>query len=168
MTSWTKRTNRPKDAGIVGLGWWGQHILRQTTGSEIVRIVRAVGSRDEHRARADKHGVAFTTDFARILADRSIDLVILATPHAEHARQIEMAAQAGKHVFCEKPVGLSVDEVRRSMNACRAAGVRLGVGHERRFEPAMEELRTLVVDGFFGTIMHVRSEERRVGKECRL
>ncbi|WP_426435470.1 Gfo/Idh/MocA family protein [Bradyrhizobium genosp. P] len=158
MTSWTKRTNGPKHAAIVGLGWWGQHILRQTTGSEIVRVVRAVGSRDEHRARAEKYGVTFTTDFAGVLADRSIDLVILATPHAEHARQIEMAARAGKHVFCEKPVGLSVEEVRRSMNACRAAGIRLGVGHERRFEPAMEELRKLVVDGSFGTIMHVEAE----------
>ncbi|MCA6109394.1 Gfo/Idh/MocA family protein [Bradyrhizobium cenepequi] len=69
-----------------------------------------------------------------------------------------MVARPGKHVFCEKPVGLSVDEVRRSMDACRAAGVRLGVGHERRFEPAMEELRKLVVDGSFGTIMHVEAE----------
>ena len=148
---------RPKNAAIVGLGWWGQHILRQMIDSEIVRVVQAVGSREEHRAQADNYGMAFTTDFARVLADPSIDLVILATPHAQHARQIEAVARAGKHVFCEKPVGLSVDEVRRSLDACRVAGVRLGVGHERRFEPAMEELRKLLVDGVFGTIMHVEA-----------
>jgi predicted dehydrogenase len=149
--------NRPKNAAIVGLGWWGQHILRQMIGSDVVRIVYAVGSREEHRAHADKFDVAFTTDFGRVLGEVSIDFVILATPHAQHGRQIEAVAGAGKHVFCEKPVGLSVEEVSKSLEACRLAGVRLGIGHERRFEPAIEELRRLLVDGSLGTIMHVEA-----------
>jgi predicted dehydrogenase len=101
--------------------------------------------------------VAFTTDFARVLGEVSIDFVILATPHAQHGRQIEAVAGAGKHVFCEKPVGLSVEEVSKSLRACRVAGVRFGVGHERRFEPAVEELRRLLVDGSLGTVMHVEA-----------
>lgn len=156
MSSSTTRI-RPKSAAIVGLGWWGQHILRQMIGSDVIRIVHAVGSREEHRAHADKFDVAFTSDFARVLADASIDFVILATPHAQHGRQIEAVAGAGKHVFCEKPVGLSVEEVSKSLEACRVAGVRFGVGHERRFEPAMEELRRLLVDGSLGTVMHVEA-----------
>jgi predicted dehydrogenase len=83
--------------------------------------------------------------------------VILATPHAEHGRQIQAVARAGKHVFCEKPVGLSVEEVSKSLEACRVADVRFGVGHERRFEPAVEELRRLLIDGSLGTIMHVEA-----------
>lgn len=156
MSSSTTRI-RPKNAAIVGLGWWGQHILRQMIGSDIVRIVYAVGSREEHRAHADNFDVAFTTDFSRVLGDVSIDFVILATPHAQHGRQIEAVARAGKHVFCEKPVGLSVEEVSKSLEACRVAGVRFGVGHERRFEPAMEELRRLLIGGSLGTIMHVEA-----------
>jgi predicted dehydrogenase len=156
MSSSTTRI-RPKSAAIVGLGWWGQHILRQMIGSDIVRIVCAVGSREEHRAHADKFDVAFTTDFAHVLGGASIDFVILATPHAQHGRQIEAVARAGKHVFCEKPVGLSVEEVSKSLEACRVAGVRFGVGHERRFEPAMEELRRLLIGGSLGTIMHVEA-----------
>jgi predicted dehydrogenase len=156
VSSSTARTRATK-AAIVGLGWWGQHILRQTIGSEVIHIVQAVGSRDEQRALAGKYGADFTTDLARVLADPSIDLVILATPHSLHARQIETVAHAGKHVFCEKPIGLDVTEVRRALDACRATGVRLGVGHERRFEPAMDELRKLLADGFFGTIMHVEA-----------
>ena len=156
MSSSTTRI-RPKNAAIVGLGWWGQHILRQMIGSDIVRIVYAVGSREEHRAHADNFDVAFTTDFSRVLGDVSIDFVILATPHAQHGRQIEAVARAGKHVFCEKPVGLSVGEVSKSLEACRVAGVRFGVGHERRFEPAVEELRRLLIDGSLGTIMHVEA-----------
>jgi predicted dehydrogenase len=82
---------------------------------------------------------------------------ILATPHAQHGRQIEAVARAGKHVFCEKPVGLSVEEVSKSLEACRVADVRFGVGHERRFEPAVEELRRLLIDGSLGTIKHVEA-----------
>jgi predicted dehydrogenase len=125
--------------------------------SKVVRITQAVGSREEHRVLADQHGVGFTTSFEGILADPSIDFVILTTPHALHAPQINAVARAGKHMFCEKPVGLSVKEVRQSLEACRTAGVRLGVGHERRFEPAVDELRKLLKSGWFGTIMHVEA-----------
>lgn len=146
-----------KRAAIIGLGWWGQHILRQLRGSTVIRISRAAGHREAHRRIAGEHGVDFTTQFEEVLADPSIDLVILATPHALHSAQILAAAQAQKHVFCEKPIGLTVDEVRRSLEACRSAGVRLGVGHERRFEPAMSDLRALHKNDSFGTIMHVEA-----------
>jgi predicted dehydrogenase len=144
-------------AAIVGLGWWGQHILGQLRDSEIVRITRAVGRRTAHQSIAADHNVGFTTEFEQVLADPSIDLIILATPHALHAAQIVAAAAARKHVFCEKPIGLTVDDALRSLDACRVAGVRLGVGHERRFEPAMDELRQLVMTGSLGTIMHVEA-----------
>jgi predicted dehydrogenase len=144
-------------AAIVGLGWWGQQILRHLRGSDVIRIAQAVGHREAHRAIADQHGIGFTREFDQVLSDHSIDLIILATPHALHSAQIAAAARAGKHVFCEKPIGLTVEEVRRSLDACLAAGVRLGVGHERRFEPAMDELRQLFKKGSFGTIMHVEA-----------
>lgn len=142
-------------AAIVGLGWWGQHILHQLRGSDVIRVAQAVGHRETHRSIVDEHGIGFTTEFEQVLANRSIDLIILATPHALHSAQIAAAAWAGKHVFCEKPIGLTVAEVRRSLDACRTAGIRLGVGHERRFEPAIDELRQLVKQRSFGTIMHV-------------
>ena len=59
MSSSTTRI-RPKNAAIVGLGWWGQHILRQMSGSNVVRMVYAVGSREEHRAHADNCGTSHT------------------------------------------------------------------------------------------------------------
>ena len=71
-------------AAIVGLGWWGQHILHQLRGSDVIRVAQAVGHRQTHRSIADEHGIGFTTEFERVLADRSIDLIILATPHALH------------------------------------------------------------------------------------
>ena len=67
------------------------------------------------------------------------------------------AAAAGKHVFCEKPLALTRADAERSVAACREAGLVLGIGHERRFEPAIEEARRLVWEGALGTLMHVEA-----------
>jgi predicted dehydrogenase len=157
LRSFTRGSKEVQRAAIVGLGLWGQHILRQLRGSDVIRITHAVGHREAHRSIATEHGADFTMQFEDVLANQSIDLIILVTPHALHSAQIAAAARAYKHVFCEKPIGLTVAEVHRSLEACRTAGVRLGVGHERRFEPAMNEIRELVKKGSFGTIMHVEA-----------
>ena len=144
-------------AAIVGLGWWGVHIIRQLQGSEVLRITTAVGRRAAQKQVADQFNLAFTTSIDEVLSSPQIHLVILATPHALHADQIARAAKAGKHVFCEKPLTLDARAAREAVDACNAAGVRLGVGHERRFEPAMAELKTVLAQGELGTVMHVEA-----------
>ena len=74
-----------------------------------------------------------------------------------HEEQIVAAARAGKHVFCEKPLALTRASAERSVSACNAADVVLGVGHERRFEPAMVEIKRMIDDGELGTILHAES-----------
>jgi predicted dehydrogenase len=142
------------NAAIVGLGWWGKHLLRQMEGSNALRFTAAVGSRESHREAADAFGVRFTTDLDSVLNDHSIELVVLTTPHALHAQQVIKAAGRGKHIFCEKPLALTVDDAIKCATACEKAGVRLGLGHERRFESAMVEVRTLISRGDLGTIVH--------------
>lgn len=142
------------NAAIVGLGWWGKHLLKQMQDSEVLRFTAAVGSRESHRAVADEWGVPFTTDFERVLQDDQIDVVVLTTPHALHAQQVLKAAEYGKHVFCEKPLALTVADAVECVRACERAGVRLGLGHERRFENAMKELGRLVKRGELGRIVH--------------
>ncbi len=68
---------------------------------------------------------------------------MLCTPHRLHAEQIVAAAAAGRHVFCEKPLTTSGQEARAAIAAVREAGVQLGIGHERRFEPAVQRLREM-------------------------
>ena len=145
------------NAAVVGLGWWGQHIIRRMKGSDVLRIATAVETNPDREAFAREHGVAFASDLAEVLADPAIDAVILATPHRMHTGQVLAAAAAGKHVFCEKPLALSRADAERSVAACRDAGVKLGIGHERRFEPAIVELRRLVREGALGTIMHAEA-----------
>jgi predicted dehydrogenase len=79
--------------------------------------------------------------------------VILCSPHKHHAAQIVAAAKAGKHVFCEKPLCTSAREMEAVAQAVTAAGVQLGIGHERRFEPGIIDLRQRLAAGEFGTAL---------------
>ena len=139
---------------IVGLGWWGKVIVERMAGSTKVKIVSAVElDRAPHESFLKKFDLNFVT-FDDALRDSSIDAIILATPHLYHAKQIIAAAAAGKHVFCENPLALNLQDAERCVEACRRAGVQLGIGHERRFEPAFLKLRNLVSAGELGTILH--------------
>lgn len=88
---------------------------------------------------------------------RGVDAVILCTPQDMHTGQMLAAARAGKHVFCGKPLAMTRADAEASVAACRAAGVMLGVGHERRFEPAMRRLREMLRAGRLGTILHLEA-----------
>lgn len=145
-------------AAVAGLGWWGKHIVRRLGGSEVVRITTAVETNPALAAFAAEHGLAYRSSLDDVLADPEIDAVILATPHSMHTSQVLAAAAAGKHVFCEKPLALTRADAERSVAACRAAGVVLGIGHERRYEPGMVEVERLVREGDLGTIMHVEAD----------
>ena len=98
-----------------------------------------------------------TANIEDVLGDPDAQAVVLATPHSLHESQIVQSAAAGKHVFCEKPLALSRASAERAIRACRSAGVVLGVGHERRFEPAMLEIKRMIDDGELGTVLHVES-----------
>ena len=146
------------DAALVGLGWWGQRILDSLGNSERMRVVRAVDQNPRtFDALRDDPQLALSTELQHALDDARVEAVILATPHSLHVEQTEACAAAGKHVFVEKPLALSRDGARRAIDACERAGVQLGVGHERRFEPAMTEIETLIANGALGTVMHVEA-----------
>lgn len=144
-------------AAVIGLGWWGQHMVRRNAGSAHIRIATAVDSNRERSAFAHEHGLRFAGSLEEALADPGIDAVILCTPHSLHTAQLRACAQARKHVFCEKPLALTRAEAERSVAACREAGVQLGIGHERRYEPAIVEVRRLLNEGVLGTVMHAEA-----------
>ncbi len=132
-------------AAIVGLGWWGKHIVNSLGKSEKIEIVRAVDtSVDAMRGFADQNQLVSSSDLQDALDDGAVELIILATPHSLHEEQIVRVAAAGKHVFCEKPLCLTAASAKRAIDACAAAGVLLGIGHERRFEPAMVEIERMI------------------------
>ena len=147
------------DAAIVGLGRWGKTLVEAVQGkSEALRFTRAV-SRDPQRLRdfAGRHGLEVVGALESVLADPTIDAVVIATPHSLHCQQIIAAAAAGKAVFCEKPLTLKKNEGARAIEACRAAGVVLGVGTDKRFHPSLRELIRLARGGELGRILHLEA-----------
>jgi predicted dehydrogenase len=90
-----------------------------------------------------------------MLEDPAIQAVVLATPHSQHCDQICKAANAGKHVFVEKPLALTFDEARRAIDTCNNQGVTLAVGFNRRFLPAFQELYNAQTAGTLGAPLHI-------------
>jgi predicted dehydrogenase len=145
------------NAAIIGLGWWGRTITALLQRSDKLRLVRAIDIDAAARDWAAREGLAVGATLDDALADPTVSAVILCTPHSLHGAQIARAAAAGKHVFCEKPLALRRADALAALAACRAARVVLGVGHERRFEPPMLELKRLVRAGELGTLLQIEA-----------
>lgn len=144
------------NAAVIGLGWWGQRLVKSAKGSGLIRFSRGVTLEPElARDFAAQHGLAIGTSFEEVLADPAIQAVVLATPHTLHRAQVEAAAAAGKHVYCEKPFALSRADAQAMLDACARAGVTIAVGHHFRLMPSMKALRREVASGALGAIMHV-------------
>lgn len=99
-----------------------------------------------------------TTDFEALCADPNVDAVVIATPNFTHRDIALAAARNGKHVMCEKPLGLNADEVRQMYHACRDAGVVHMTAFTYRFAPSMRYMRHLATSGALGELRHFRSQ----------
>jgi myo-inositol 2-dehydrogenase/D-chiro-inositol 1-dehydrogenase len=102
-------------------------------------------------------------DVARLWEDPSVDAVVIATPARSHADLVVAAAAAGKHVFCEKPMAVTLPDADRAVDAVRSAGVVLQVGFNRRFAADWRAARALLDDGTLGTPRLLRSLTRDPG-----
>jgi predicted dehydrogenase len=100
-------------------------------------------------------GLQEVPTYEALLNDPAIDAVVLATPHSGHPREIAMAVEARRPVFCEKPLALTRADAARAVRACEAADLPLALGHNRRFLPAYTEMQRLIASGTLGTPLHV-------------
>ncbi len=137
-------------AAVIGLGWWGQTILGLLASSAVIRPVLGVDPLAPARAAAAAFGIETSSHFDDALAHPDVQAVIICTPQQHHADQIAAAARSGRHVFCEKPLCTTSADAERAIAAIRSAGVQLGIGHERRFEPAVIAMRQRFAAGEFG------------------
>jgi predicted dehydrogenase len=150
---------RPVGVALVGMGWWGKKMLNVLAAAPSdIRVVRAVEPNLETaRALCAEKGVALTADYVDALSDPDVEAVVLATPHALHGAQIEAAVAAGKHTFCEKPLALTKAGAEKAVRLCRDAGLVLGMGHERRWEPPVAELLARADAGDLGRIHQIEA-----------
>jgi predicted dehydrogenase len=136
---------------VVGLGWWGRVIAPLLRSSEKLQLVLGVDP------VATGFDFPVVKRYEEALAHPGVNAVVLCTPHSLHTDQIVAAARAKKHVFCEKPLSLSRREVLRAVEACNENRVALAVGHEKRFEPPIQELMRMVKAGELGTPLQIEA-----------
>jgi len=142
--------------GIIGLGWWGKQIVTCLTESPRFKVVAGCDiDRKMVAPFAATHKFELTDNYQALLKRSDLDAIAVVTPHALHEEMAVAAYAAGKQVFCEKPLALTTASAERILAACAKAGGVLGIGHERRYEPAMEEMRRLFESGALGRILHM-------------
>jgi predicted dehydrogenase len=152
--------------GVIGFGWLGQahsrSLLRIPTlfaerdfDTELVVCGDTLPERRDDAVRS--FGFARSTeDWRAVVEDPAVDVVFIAAPNMLHVELVEAAAAAGKHVFCEKPVGGTPEQTVRAEKAARDAGVISGVGYNYRWAPLVRYARQLIADGTLGEITNYR------------
>lgn len=119
-----------------------------------------VCSRDQQRAEAFAHKHHARAAYSRLgdlLADSRVDGVFVASPNALHAEHVIQAAEAGKHVLCEKPLARTPDECERVVREAEQRGLVAATGFNYRFYPSMRKARELLDSGMIGELDHIRS-----------
>ena len=145
------------ELALVGLGRWGRVLIESVQSTSPRVRFRAVVTREPVRSAdyARDRGLELLDDIAAALADPRVAGIVLASPHSMHAAQAEHVIAAGKHLFVEKPFALTLSDARRVVAAGKRAGVVVAAGHNRRFLPAMMELKRLVARGGLGQVLHL-------------
>jgi predicted dehydrogenase len=145
-------------AAVYGLGRWGNRLVESVQASEKIRIVKAISREPgKHKEFSQKTGIKVVSSYGRVLKDPEIDAVVLPTPHSLHMKQIIQAAKAGKHVFVEKPITLTRKSAEKAIEATRAAGVTLGIGLNRRYQPSFLEMMSRIRAGQIGDVLHIEA-----------
>lgn len=149
----------PVRIALVGLGWWGKKMLSVLQAApDAITVVRAVEpNRSSVAGLCAEKEIALSADYEDALNDPAVEAVVLATPHSLHGMQIEEAARADKHVFCEKPLSLTKAGAEQSVQLCAERGLILGMGHERRWEPPVATLLARADAGELGRIHQIEA-----------
>src|SRR5215813_12885550 len=166
--------SNPKPAGVrklrvavIGIGWWSDVLADAVQRSATMEIAACyTRSDDKRRAFATKYGCRAAASYEEILADREIEAIINTTPNNVHLATTRMAAEAGKHVFLDKPIANSVAEGREIARVCAAAGVVLALGYQRRRENHFRWIKAEIDAGRFGRLVQAECNisRDRLGK----
>ncbi|RME86054.1 MAG: inositol 2-dehydrogenase [Caldilineae bacterium] len=149
--------------GLIGAGrigrLHGEHLAYRIPEVNLLAVSDIIFEAAE-RLAADFDVPNAYQDYRRILDDPAIDAVVICSSTDTHAQMIRESAEAGKHIFCEKPIHLDLAEIDKALAAVEEAGVKLQVGFNRRFDPSFKRARDLVASGKIGDPHVVRITSR--------
>ena len=134
--------------GIIGCGKFAlaQHLPNCVAGNN-VELWHCSSRSEEGRKYAEEFGAKkITADYRDLLNDPQVDMVILSVPHEWHMFYLEEAIKSGKHVLCEKPMTMTMDEAYKVIKMARGKGIKLCVDYNRRFSPAMIDMKKAYQD----------------------
>ncbi|HPS55147.1 MAG TPA: Gfo/Idh/MocA family oxidoreductase [Sedimentisphaerales bacterium] len=146
--------------GLVGLGWmgsWHGRNVLANNNAELIAVADANQSGISAFFKANNFECKSFNDYSRFL-ESNIDAVIIATPNAMHAQMCIEAAKKGKHIFCEKPMALNLEDSKRVREAVHKAKVKYLIGYHRRFNPLYSYVKDIVNEGKMGKVFAVESD----------
>jgi predicted dehydrogenase len=149
------------------MGWWSDVLADAITRSGRLQIVSCfTRSDDKRRAFAANYGCEAASSYEAMLADRRIEAIVNTTPNNAHLETTRAAAEAGKHVFLDKPIANTIADARALTAACRRAGVVLALGYQRRRETHFRWIRQRIDAGEFGRLVNAEANisRDRLGK----
>jgi predicted dehydrogenase len=157
----------PLRVASLGMGWWSDVLADAINRSGKLKITACYSRSEEKRAAfAAKYGCRAVPSYEAILADKDIEAVINTTPNGVHLESTRAAADAGKHVFLDKPIANTVSDGRRITELCRKAGVVLALGYQRRRENQFRWIKRQIDEGLFGKLVNAEANisRDRLGK----
>ena len=149
---------------VVGVGYWGKNLVRNFQELGVLEALCDADPSAEATCKSRYPGVRFVPDYAKLLADPSVDAVALATPAVTHYEMAKAALEAGKDVLVEKPLAVDVKHGEELVKIAEAKGRILMVGHILRYHPAILKLKQLIKDGVLGKINYLYSNRLNIGK----
>jgi len=157
----------PLRVAVLGMGWWSDVLADGMKRSGKFEIISCfTRSEDKRRAFAEKYGCVPASNYESILKDPAIEAIINTTPNNVHLETTRMAAQAGKHVFLDKPIANTVHECQEIARVCEKAGVVLSLGYQRRRESHFRWIKSEIDAGRFGKLVQAEGNisRDRLGK----
>ncbi|NNE84009.1 MAG: Gfo/Idh/MocA family oxidoreductase, partial [Alphaproteobacteria bacterium] len=156
-------TTIPFRVASLGIGWWSDVLAdaAQRTNGRVEIATCFTRSADKRQAFAAKYGCDSADSLDDILADDAIDGIINTTPNHVHLETTSAAAQAGKHVFLDKPIANTIGEAKAITKVCADSGVVLGVGYQRRREGHFRWIKERIDAGEFGTLVQAEANISR-------
>ena len=151
--------------GVIGYGYWGPNLVRNFAnieGAEVV-AVSDLGPEKLSLVKRQRPGIVTTTDYRDVLKDSRIDAVAIATPVHTHYDLALEALRSGKHVFLEKPMAETSDQVRRLIEEADRRNLVLMVDHTFLYTPAVQKIRELIAEGTLGDVYYYDSIRASLG-----
>lgn len=142
--------------GVVGVGYFGAEMAR-CLASRSDATVTVVHDPENAEAVAAELGARVAKDVAELCSAEDVDVVLIASPNWAHLEPVLLAAEAGKHIFCEKPIALSYADCAAMLEATNRAGVLFMAGHVTNFMAGVRRTKELIAQGVIGDVLFCRA-----------